>query len=414
MRKFNSAYIIPVENSNDKVGIEFDDNIVKVFIPQVFRLSDNKNITSHDLLLFLKSLSIAKSLNSNNFKEDKESGSIWPIESYLWIIRDYLENGIFYNREKIFSRNPKGKINWKKTLKSQPIISNNNIIYDKLVTSRISTYDDILSQIFKYCLKQSQSKIGWLFNYNFNIKLQQVVTPKEMVYIVNKELSSTYDNIKKSRFHHMKKILKSIDKSDKSSTTKFSYTIDNYYYVFEKMIDQFLNGINDKGKLQYFPRGFWKLNCESETISSSLRPDTIYKKKDEIFIFDAKMYQYGFSHNNKDLPNTTSMQKQITYGDYIKHNLYPSAKIRSSFILPYNKELPIFKNDTNNIKYCDGNLSYIGEAYVSWRNKEDRYDYDRIFTFLIDFNFLLNNYNRGNLTYVEMICNEINTLLTRE
>ena len=45
-----------------------------------------------------------------------------------------------------------------------------------------------------------------------------------------------------------------------------------------------------------------------------------------------------------DLPETQSIQKQITYGDYVFNTLDKSdnSKVRNAFILPYNKKLEDF------------------------------------------------------------------------
>ena len=45
-----------------------------------------------------------------------------------------------------------------------------------------------------------------------------------------------------------------------------------------------------------------------------------------------------------DLPETQSIQKQITYGDYVFNTLDKSdnSKVRNAFILPYNKKLENF------------------------------------------------------------------------
>ena len=57
--------VIPVEKSNDFVGIKFENNSVNLFVPQVFRQDENRK---QDLLLFLKSLSIAKSSEKESVK----------------------------------------------------------------------------------------------------------------------------------------------------------------------------------------------------------------------------------------------------------------------------------------------------------------------------------------------------------
>lgn len=114
------------------------------------------------------------------------------------------------------------------------------------------------------------------------------------------------------------------------------------------------------------------------------------------YIIDAKMYQYGFTRNTRDLPETSSMQKQITYGDFIKNFVDSLTKIRNVFILPYNKMLPTFHLDINSEKkrVLKDDIIYIGEASVNCRDNYRVEDYDRIFTFLIDFNYLLRSYRK--------------------
>lgn len=114
-----------------------------------------------------------------------------------------------------------------------------------------------------------------------------------------------------------------------------------------------------------------------------------------------------------DLPETQSIQKQITYGDYVFNTLDKSdnSKVRNAFILPYNKKLEIFLNDPNTLKYNDGNLAYFGQAYTDWRNAEDPKDYEKVYAFGIDFNYLLKNYNKPDYVIIDTLCKKIEKLI---
>lgn len=405
--------IISVDKANDFVGIKIDKDKLEIYVPQMFRKyknSDQKYTrkTYRDLLLFLKSINIAKTIDHENIKDSNYlQGDIWPIESYLWIIQDYIENGYYYNREKIYTKGKNGKIDWKRTMKLVPIYSNGNIIYDRLITSKMSASNDIIAQIYKICLYQSVNRIGWAFNFNIFVDVNQVRSNKEMIHIVQKELYSTFDDIKRLRFKHMLKILKGLE-NDNALSKKTTYGITNYYYVFEIMVDLLFQGIKGKEKEMYNPSGYWLLNNQEKQLSSNLRPDTIYKRKseNETFIIDAKMYQYGYTKKIEDLPKTSSMQKQITYGDFINNYIDPESHIRNAFILPFNKDLFI---DDKNIEFnSDGNMAYIGMAYVNYRNNREHKPYDYIYTFMIDFNFLLRNYKKNDRQYIEELCDKIN------
>lgn len=397
--------VIPVEKSNDFVGIKFEDNSVNLFVPQVFRQDENRK---QDLLLFLRSLSIAKSSEKESVKTgEKVNNEVWPIDSYLWIIHDYLENGFYYNREKVYSKSNSGKIEWKKTLKQVPIYSDGNIIYDKLITSKMTASNDIVAQTYKLCLKQSLERIGWIFNYNFYVEIQQLFSVNEMINSIKKELNQTFDDIKKLRYNHLLKILNNSDGNNLISNA-YSYGIENYYYVFETMIDKLFDGLKENEKKKYNPNGYWQLNNQKVKKASELRPDTILKRNDVTYILDAKMYQYGVTHDVKDLPETQSIQKQITYGDHAYHNhKLHDTKVRNAFILPYNKKLEIFVEDPNTLKYNDGNLAYFGQAYTDWRDGDQQKDYEKVYAFGIDFNYLLRNYKTIDTDIINNLCTVI-------
>lgn len=264
--------INPVTKSNDFVGIRIEDGEINIYVPQVFRKESNYK---RDLLLFLKSISLIGNPDKEKLnKGSDDSEDFWPINSYLWMIQDYLENGFYYNREKIYTHSFSGKIEWKKTLKQMPIYSDGNIIYDKLVTSKMMASNDLIAQIYKLCLKQSIDKIGWIYNCNFKIEVQQIVSTSEMISVVRKELNNTFDDIKRIRFNHMLKILKTTE-GNKMISNKYTYGIKNYYYVFETMVDKLFDGIKESEKKIYNPNGYWQLNNQNPKLASSLRPDTI-------------------------------------------------------------------------------------------------------------------------------------------
>ncbi len=239
--------------------------------------------------------------------------------------------------------------------------------------------------------------------------MQQIVSTSEMVATVRKEINNTFDDIKRMRFNHMLKILKTTE-GNKVVSNEYTYGIENYYYVFETMVDKLFDGIKESEKKKYNPNGYWQLNNQKPRLASSLRPDTILKRDGATYILDAKMYQYGVTQDVKDLPETQSIQKQITYGDYAYHNLN-EKKVRNAFILPYNKKLKCFVEDTNTLKYNDGNLAYFGQAYTDWRNIEDQKDYEKVYAFGIDFNYLLKNYNKPDYVIIDSLCSKIEELI---
>ena len=104
---------------------------------------------------------------------------------------------------------------------------------------------------------------------------------------------------------------------------------------------------------------------------------------------DAKFYRYGTTGNQDDLPETTSIQKQITYATHIKTNIAQQEEnikhIHNAFVLPYNK---------NNNKFgLINNLEYIGFSRANWVNqKSDAV----VHAFLMDTKHLISSWSQGN------------------
>lgn len=408
MNNHRDIKIVTVEKANDFVGIKIRDKKVEVYIPQVFRIEDFKQ----DVLHFLRTISIGKNIEKNNLRNGSDSlNEVWPIDSYLWIINDYIGNGYFFNREKQYFNRNDGKIEWKKTLRKIPIFSDGNIIYDKFISSKSSATNDIVAQIYKLCLKQSIERLGWLLKFNFIVDIKQFYSTKEMISVIKKELLSTFDDLKRVRFRHMLKILEG-NESDEMISSNYAYGINNYYYVYEVMINLLFKGIHENGEKSYNPKGYWKLIGQTSQRASSLRPDTIIIKNNTTYILDAKFYRYGTTHRIEDLPQTESMQKQITYGDYI-FNVIGDKNVRNAFVLPFNKELEVFKKDEHIERFNESSLIYLGYAHVDWRDNEKKFNHDFIHTFAIDFNYLLNNYKNGDDRTISELCNKIDIELSK-
>lgn len=417
---YNEYYKLPeitfIEDSTDFVGLYIKNGELKISAPKMLRFSDDKNIRKHEIILFLNSINLAKTIDRSQLNNtDETSNMAWPFDSYLWILEDFLNNGFYFNRDKTYLNENKGKIEWKKTLKNPPFISNGNLVYTSFITSKTNPTNDEISSIYKYCLKISSERIGWLFNFNIPVEFNQLKSISEMTYILRKNLSSTFDDIKSIRFKHMLKILEN-STEDQYSSKDILFGIHNYYHVFEKMIDIYVGGQNEKYKKIFNPKGHWNLNG-SKTIypSSNLRPDTIIEYNKNLYIIDSKMYRFGYTGNPKHLPETTSMQKQITYGDYIATK-FQQDRIRNIFILPFNKELDIFYNNSDYKLESldkDNNIQYLGYAFTEWRGDSTKKTYDYIYTFLIDMNYLLCNYDKTNTNATYLIITKIEKLASK-
>lgn len=384
------------EVDNSFVGLKIKGNDVFFYYPESYHFeydNDKKDYDVTAILNLLKTIRLGKTHNRehnvayNSHRGDNE----FAIYSYLWLIRDWLNNGFYINREKNYKINQKGKVNWKRTLNQQPIISKGNIIYNNVVVEVKSEIDQFLLDIHKYCIKKSIEYIGWLFNLNAKgIYCHKVNDSLKKQYIraLNVELDKTFDDIKRMRLNHMLSVLVGLDVNNDDKD--FVYGVDSYYYIFERMIDSIFG--TEKDLTKFNPKATWKIFKPEikEKDASKLRPDTILIKDNIAYIIDSKFYRFGTSGNVNDLPETTSIQKQITYGEYLskinENKTINVDKIFNAFILPYDK--------LNNKFDSIDDIQYIGYAKSEWKKNYEDYQY--VYAFLIDLYHVVEVWNNSN------------------
>lgn len=374
------------------VGIKIRNSKIDFYYPETYNFEESSIEKSrNDVIAILQTISIAKTHSDSKIKIESSfsnNGAI-PLLSYLWIIRDYLINGFYINREKVFKKNQRGKIDWKRTLNGQPIISNGNIIYSDIIVSVKNDLDNIIVEIHKYCVKKSIDILGWLFGIktsNF-IEVRPFYKELKNAYAdtLKKELCQTFDDEKKEKLKHMLAIVEGL--SDDQNSNEIVYGVDSYAYIFERMINSIFG---NREASKFNPSADWYLKTKGyEPFSSTdLRPDTILIKDNIAYVLDSKFYRFGYTADKKDLPETTSTQKQITYGDFIKNNKMGDEiqKIRNAFILPYNKY--------NNKLGLNETLEYIGYSKTDYRKGVE--DHEIIHTFLIDLKHVIETWNKRN------------------
>ena len=113
-------------------------------------------------------------------------------------------------------------------------------------------------------------------------------------------------------------------------------------------------------------------------------PDTIMIYNGKYYILDAKCYKYGWTGIPDHLPNGSSINKQITYGEYLeKYKGVDNNSLFNAFIMPYNMAKNHFK-----LTSVVGN---IGEAVGDWRYNKKYYE--RIQGIVMDTRYLMYHYS---------------------
>ena len=387
---------------NQFVGIKINNNQIEFHYPETYVLADNDDDLRKDILNILRTVSLAKTKSSDmsSYNTKHANTNVFPLGAYLWIISDYLTYGRYENREKVYERGARGKINWKKTMHSNPAISNGNVIYTEIISEKKSQTDNLLTEIYNFCVKKSVDSIGWLYGVTFDtngIDYYRLFNEKLYINAINTEMTHTFDDGKRIRLQNMKNVILGLDE-DIINTREVIYGVDSYDYVYERMVDSMFSKVDNIK--EFYPSATWELEVENNVPinSSNLRPDTILIQKEvvdgkevkKVYILDAKYYRYGTTFKVGDIPETTSIQKQITYGEYVKRMKKGEfERVYSAFIMPYSKAINIHKDRFNN------DIEFIGTATAKWIDSKGETN-RKIAGILVDTNFLVNNYIKKN------------------
>lgn len=380
------------------VGIKHENGHFRVQFPLGYSAATDENEIRKDILNLVSVLS--------SFSDDEESfvlsdaqkaqSKAFPIHAYIFLIKDFLQNGYYSERETVYSRASSGKINWGRTIKQvKPQLVEDSSVYLEFVTRKTNhNENELISQIHRALVFESFSKIGWLFSsfapqkggLKFNANLFRSV--------LNSKISQTFEEKKLLLFKNMLAI---IDYMDSSSEEKsFYYGTEHFEGVWERLVDTVF-GESDKEK--FYPKCRWFIKGKGEAKFGndifkkySLRPDTIMitnrgKPGQKIFVLDSKYYKYGVSKRDYDLPGTGSIVKQLAYAEFIEgkpdslpgdvKNAMDENEIYNAFILPGRLE--------------DGKkLEYFGYSCADF--KDDGKPYSKIHGLIVDVKFLMHHH----------------------
>lgn len=400
--------LIKVKNK-EFVGFKFSNKQIQLFYPEsLFLHLDNDDLLRKEIYALFKSfkLSLNAKVESNDKSPFELNGDIceYPLESYIFIIDDYLINGILTKKRKIERINGKGKINWKKTMKFTPYLNEDNTPFyiQTYNNEKITSYEKI-SEIYIFCVYEAIKKFGcWFYGLRENrirTKYKSLNNQIKKMYIecLDNELSNTFNEDLRLKILNMKKIV--VGAYDQNNHL-CSMGISEYHSVYEKLIDNVFGNVNVD---EYYPLAFWVKN-DIKRDSSYLREDTIRITDGCAYIIDAKCYA------NDSYPDTSSIAKQIIYGEHLYENNEELIKKNPKRSFSKDRIYNFFIQPSKSAELGEKSIVYSGEyAITSWKT-QDR-SFEKVYLLYISMNKLLMNWayneNVDFLKDFKGICNTI-------
>lgn len=375
-------------NSNDDgdsfVGVKADTDDAIIYFPIGYQLpanDDDLRVDINNLLGVLAAfMKEDRVIEVSKFEAPRTVD--FPMHAYLKVIRSFLRMGRYYiETDPQFRTDTKGKTSWPRTVREQIALvqKNGSLVFTNMTVRSVTpNANKQITQIHRFCVYEAFEKMGWLYVPFMPDKPGPHPGIKESIYILDKKLVATNDDVEQELFNAMRDMLVYID--ERSSDKQYFFGTDFFENVWERMIDKAF-GVEDKE--QYFPRTHWLLDYGRDKEKRPLQPDTIMIYGDKYYVLDAKLYRYGWDPKPDHLPNSADINKQITYGEYIEQTKsLPNEKLYNAFIMPYNKE--------NNLFMLNGNVGNIGEAVSDWKSNVK--NYERIQGIVVDTRYLMYNY----------------------
>lgn len=365
------------------VGVKCENGDICINFPLGFDIAQDDKELRKDILLLLNTIKNTTGRKESAVIDGHKAYSTleFPIQAYLSLIYDFYTRGYYREQEVKFCVSKRGKIDWGKTVKTQKAyVQDNNVYYlDFIIKKNTLNSDELISLIHEYCVFESFSKMGWLFTHSLPKKPRIKFNEKLFKSVLKDKIANTFNDKNKSLFISMLAIVSYQGSEDSEKT--FKYGTYRFEYVWESIIDK-VYGI--RGKEEFFPKTYWSVE-NIQTPNASLEPDTIMIFDNRIFVLDAKYYKYGATKRIGDLPESTSVNKQITYGEYIaeqdkfRSKYGNNLKVYNAFLMPFNPSGDKWKIDREILR--------IGETYGDW--KSNKMTYERVQGILIDIKYLM-------------------------
>lgn len=390
------------------VGIKADSENQRVFFPMGYNLPETEEEIRQDILRLIDVLAEFcedrdKLLQMEEFERPQSVN--YPINAYMNIIRYYMANGYYKEKVQAQKTSDHGPMDFTASLhRNHPIYQEDGSPYfpdGYTVRTTVSTDNAYITRIHQYCVFEAYRQMGWLFSQEAAQDPHVEFEHDKFIDTLNRKLKNTNNSGEKELFLDMIKMIEFLD--DPENRDRFYFGTDRFEYVWEKLIDRVF-GI--KEKKDYFPHTYWRLASDTKK-NAALEPDTIMLVNNKIYVLDAKYYRFGITGMVKHLPESTSINKQITYGEYIyNHHKFKAmygddVPVYNAFLMPYNRaQNPFAINDY---------FGYIGEATSDW--KYNSHEYERVQGIVVDIRWLMSSYRGGNKSKIRKMAEAIDKAL---
>ncbi|PBC74952.1 LlaJI family restriction endonuclease [Fibrobacter intestinalis] len=405
-KKFCMAQNEGQEASEQFVGIKFSGGKPQVYFPYgCFR--DFENVSDEELrgvfsclMNVLSDHCLMDAVENSHYASslEFETKLDFPLQEFFVVLEYYLNFGLFKETEKIYKQGVHGKINWSRTIKhTRPQVLESGrgaeFVYLDMVSScPAQNENQLVTLIHEFCVAQAQRLVGPLYGVETDVESSLDFDYELFSSVLQEKLSRTFNDRKCRFFGAMKGIVEYLQGNLVDGTLMdCCYGVSSFAPVWEKMLDRIFGNLSEgESKDLFNPHCEWRLagglTKNADDKKFAMRPDTIMRRGEELFIVDAKFY----TRNN--LPSSSSISKQIVYAEYAeKKKLAEGEQIFNVFLLPFCSE------GEGSAPY---EMNYLGTAVADW--VDGTKPYHQIVGIRLDVKSVLKNCRRDEIAQYKL------------
>lgn len=345
------------------VGILYINHICLLVYPKFYnKIEQDKN---NGFLFFKLILNVIRKYNSKiqyiESEEANEMSNFNLLSLGLEIYSDYFESGLYINDKQMIELNTDGEILWDKTINDTTIYLVDNIPYyfDIYYYNQVKNNQDFFTVLHSTVISKITRTLKDIFNI---MNIEQIYIDNDELdlsnneyinYMLDRELSNQFVTSKQKKIKLIKKYISKKTDSNISENISFVGTTS-----FKSVWEDVCSVVNDNSKDKTLESlGIDCLKDKSMKLSdvikkpewtpegseikiaskSTLIPDIITIKDNNIYIYDAKYYNIKFDELGVEgAPGVNDISKQYLYEmSYINFAEENNLKIiRNAFLMP--------------------------------------------------------------------------------
>ena len=245
------------EDEHGFVGIKIENGKTKIFFPYGYPIDELTNEEEKEQKKQIRYLmySICESkIKTNIYSKSSDIDGTDFLYDCIFLIEDYLNNGLYQERKKTESLNTNGRVNWKKTLTNQtPMINFDNgkvcsVYFNNLYKNKTTKFDNIYTYLEIEALKIAKNVIGFLYP-DFYIKNSGISNPEDLIPRLKNKMIHTFNDREKRLFDSIINII--MDNKNNISPHSIRLGTTNYEVVWERMLRKVYGNADES---RFFPK----------------------------------------------------------------------------------------------------------------------------------------------------------------